>query len=514
MTRTISAESKALTQKLWSYCNVLRDDGLSYGDYLEQLTYLLFLKMAHERTQPPLSEESKIPEGVDWPSLEALAGPDLEAHYVKVLATLGSEPGLLGLIFRKAQNRISDPAKLRHLIVDLIGEETWSGLDADLKGDFYEDLLERTASDTKAGAGQYFTPRSVIKAMVDCVQPEPGQTMSDPACGTGGFLLAFYDYVIDNFELDRDQKRQLADDDIHGNEHVDNTARLCAMNLFLHGIGHLSRDETPAITVSDALAVEPNNKVDVVLANPPFGKHSSTVIDSEILVDEEGNSRARQTKGDLAISRPDFWVSTSNKQLNFVQHIRSMLKIGGTAAVVVPDNVLFEGSSSNSAGGKLRERLLYECNLHTILRLPTGIFYAQGVKANVIFFDRHAGSEEAATKETWVYDFRTNQHFTLKTKAMRREHLDGFVEAFKPGQRLSAREEVAGFKRYKFEEIAERPGYNLDLWADIADESIEDPALLPAPAVIAEEITERLAAALDASKELASSLASRDSFGE
>lgn len=507
MSKEMSAQSKALTQKLWGYCKVLLDDGLTYGDYLEQLTYLLFLKMAHERTEPPRNEDSGIPDGFGWPSLVGLSGPDLEKHYGEVLTKLASEPGLLGLIFRKSQNRVTDPAKLRHLVTNLIDSETWSGLDSDLAGDFYEDLLERTAAEGKAGAGQYFTPRPVIRAMVECLQPQPGQSMSDPACGTGGFLLAFYEYVLANHELDRDQKHQLADRDVRGNELVDNTARLCAMNLFLHGIGHLSEETAPAISVGDSLIAEPAEKVDIVLANPPFGTKSAMTVNSEIVLDKEGNPQAKSSKDDLTISRPDFWATTSNKQLNFVQHIRSMLKIGGVAAVVVPDNVLFEGSSPNSAGAKIRERLLHECDLHTILRLPTGIFYAQGVKANVIFFQRRAGSEEAATKEVWTYDFRTNRHFTLKTRAMKTGDLDEFIEAYKPGKPLSKRQETECFKRYTHEEIAKRPGYNLDLWADLVDDSYEDPALLPAPAVIAEEIALRLAAASTAAQELVASLA-------
>jgi type I restriction enzyme M protein len=502
----MSTHSKALTQKLWGYCKVLRDDGLTYGDYLEQLTYLLFLKMAHERTQAPFNEPSRIPEEYAWPSLVERSGPDLETHYATVLRELAAEPGLLGLIFRKAQNRVQDPAKLRHLIVNLIDQETWSGIDADLAGDFYEDLLERTAAEGKAGAGQYFTPRPVIRAMVECVQPQPGQTMSDPACGTGGFLLAFYEYVINSYPLDRDQKRQLADDDIHGNELVDNTARLCAMNLFLHGIGHLSREEEPAITVSDALVGEAAEKVDIVLANPPFGTQSAMTIDAEAVIDENGVAKTRQSKGDLTISRPDFWATTSNKQLNFVQHIRSMLKIGGTAAVVVPDNVLFEGSGENSAGAKIRERLLHECDVHTILRLPTGIFYAQGVKANVVFFTRHTASETPATRELWVYDFRTNQSFTLKTRPLKHDHLAAFVEAYKPGQPRSERVETDAFKKYTYEELAARLGFNLDLWAGLVDDSIEDASLLPPPAEIADEIVERLGSALVAAKELSKSL--------
>lgn len=510
MEKTMSAASQALTQKLWGYCKVLRDDGLTYGDYLEQLTYLLFLKMAYERTQPPLSEPSPLPDGYDWPSLVEKSGPELEAHYTVLLNELGKQPSLLGLIFRKAQNRIQDPAKLRHLVVNLIDQETWSGLDADLAGDFYEDLLERTAAEGKAGAGQYFTPRPVIRAMADCIQPKPGQSMSDPACGTGGFLLAFYEYVISNHKLDREEMRQLTERDIHGNELVDNTARLCAMNLFLHGIGQIEEDDgEPAISVSDALISEPAEKVDVVLANPPFGTQSAMTVDAEIFVDDKGVPRAKQTRGDLTISRPDFWATTSNKQLNFVQHIRSMLKIGGVAAIVVPDNVLFEGSNENAAGAKIRERLLHECDVHTLLRLPTGIFYAQGVKANVIFFQRHAASETPATKELWIYDLRTNEHFTLKTKQMRREHLDDFVTAYEPGAPISERIESDRFKRWTYEEIAERSGFNLDLWASVVDESIDDPSQLPPPAVLAEEMTERLTAALEQAKELMVSLAAR-----
>lgn len=500
--------AQALTQKLWGYCKVLRDDGLNYGDYLEQLTYLLFLKMAHERTQPPLSEPSHLPDGYDWPSLVEKSGPELEAHYTVTLGELAKQPGLLGLIFRKSQNRIQDPAKLRHLIVNLIDRETWSGLDTDLVGDFYEDLLARTAAEGKVGAGQYFTPRSVVSTMVECVRPQPGETMADPACGTGGFLLYFYDYVVSHHDLDRDQKHSLAEHDIHGVELVDNTARLCAMNLFLHGIGRLVDDEEPLVTVGDALVSELAEKVDIVVANPPFGTQSAMTIDHEVVLDDEGAPHTRQAKGDLTISRPDFWATTSNKQLNFLQHIRSMLKIGGRAAVVMPDNVLFDGTGASSAGAKIRERLLHECDLHTILRLPTGIFYSQGVKANVIFFTRRAASETPATRVLWVYDFRTNQHFTLKTKQMRRDHLDDFVAAFGVGE-PSARQETERFKRYTYEQLAERPGFNLDLWADVVDESIEDPALLPAPEVIAEEMTERLTAAFAAAQELAASLTAR-----
>ena len=226
-----------LVQRLWSYCNILRDDGLSYGDYLEQLTYLLFLKMADEQTKPPFSRSPIVPDELDWPSLLALDGDALEVHYRHVLTELGKGSGMLGVVFRKAQNRIQDPAKLRRLVVDLIDRETWLALDADVKGDAYEGLLEKNAEDVKSGAGQYFTPRALIRAIVEVMQPEPGTRVCDPACGTGGFLLAAHEWIARSYQLDPDQKRHLRFDALRGTEIVDNTARLCVMNLLLHGIG-------------------------------------------------------------------------------------------------------------------------------------------------------------------------------------------------------------------------------------------------------------------------------------
>jgi type I restriction enzyme M protein len=493
MERVMDAHSQRLVAKLWQYCDILRDDGLSYGDYVEQLTYLLFLKMAHERTQPPRNEPSRIPGDYDWPSLVAKDGPELEAHYRETLQRLGSEPGLLGLIFRKAQNRIQNPANLRHLIVNLIDKETWTGLDADLKGDVYEGLLEKNAADVKSGAGQYFTPRALIKAMVDVVQPNPDMRIADPACGTGGFLLAAHDYIVENHQLDRDQKRFLRDRAFNGVELVDNTARLCAMNLFLHGIGSREIDANPPIEVRDSLVTEPGEHVDMVLANPPFGKKSAMTM-----IGEDGE----ESREDIAISRPDFWVTTSNKQLNFIQHIRSMLKIGGSAAVVVPDNVLFE---ETAAGETIRRRLLHECDVHTILRLPSGIFYAQTVQANVIFFTRHAASSEPATREVWVYDFRTGQHFTLKTRQMTRDHLQDFVEKYKPGRRHE-REEAENFKRWTYDELGGRPYFSLDVWANVVDHSLDDPETLPPPAVLAEEIVATVSTALESFAAVAAEL--------
>ena len=400
-----------LVQRLWNYCNVLRDDGLSYGDYLEQLTYLLFLKMADEQTKPPFSAAPFIPEGLDWPSLLARDGDDLEVHYRHLLTELGRRPGMLGVVFRKAQNRIQDPAKLRRLIVDLIDRETWLTLDVDVKGDAYEGLLEKNAEDVKSGAGQYFTPRPLIRAIVEVMRPEPGMTVCDPACGTGGFLLAAHEWISRNYTyLDPDQKRHLRFDALEGWEIVDNTARLCVMNLLLHGIG--SEEADSPIHVDDALKADPGGRFEMVLTNPPFGRKSSMTV-----VNAEGENENEQ----LTIVRDDFWASTSNKQLNFVQHVKTLLAINGRAAVVVPDNVLFEGG----AGETVRRKLLQECDVHTLLRLPTGVFYAQGVKANVLFFERKPAAEAPWTRDLWVYDLRTNMHFTLKQNPLQFEHLAG-----------------------------------------------------------------------------------------
>lgn len=318
--------SNALVQKLWNYCNILRDDGLSYGDYVEQLTFLLFLKMADEQSNAPyLAEEkrrdaaSTIPKGMDWPSLLARDGDELEIHYRHTLEELGKRSGMLGVIFRKAQNKIQDPAKLRRLIVDLIDKEQWSSLSADVKGDAYEGLLQKNAEDVKGGAGQYFTPRALIAAIVDVVAPQPGQSICDPACGTGGFLLAAHDYLARHHALDRAQKKKLKSGTFFGIELVDSVTRLCAMNLLLHGIGSevdgQKMEDLPVVT-KDALAGK-HGEYEIVLANPPFGKKSSVTI-----VNEAGES----SKESHVINWDDFRATTSNKQLNFLQHIFTILK--------------------------------------------------------------------------------------------------------------------------------------------------------------------------------------------
>ena len=473
----MASESSALVQKLWNYCNVLRDDGVSYGDYVEQLTYLLFLKMADEHKKPPFNKPSTIPDEYSWETLASKDGDDLEIHYRHTLENLGKEAGLLGVIFRKSQNKIQDPAKLKRL-VDLIGKETWVGLDMDVKGEIYEGLLQKNAEDTKSGAGQYFTPRSLIQAMVEVTQPEPCQTIADPACGTGGFFLAERDYLVKNYKLDREQSVFLKEQTFSGTEIVDSAARLCAMNLYLHGIG---TDKSP-VSVADSLLSEPDDHYDLILTNPPFGKKSSyTVIN--------GDGKAEKDK--QTYERDDFRATTSNKQLNFLQHVRSMLKINGKAAVVVPDNVLFEGG----AGETIRRKLLAECEVHTLLRLPTGIFYAQGVKANVIFFERKAGREEPWTDTLWIYDLRTNIHFTLKENPLSLEDLKDFIKSYNPKNRHE-RKETERFKPFRYEDLIKRDKVSLDIFW-IKDESLEDTENLPEPDILAGEIAESLQTAIE-----------------
>ncbi len=498
-----AANSQQIVQKLWNYCNVLRDDGLSYGDYVEQLTYLLFLKMAHEQTQPPWNRPSPIPAKYAWPSLLKRSGDELEEHYRQLLQALAKEKGMLGIIFRKAQNKVQDPAKLERLIKDLIDREQWMVLDADVKGDAYEGLLEKNAQDTKGGAGQYFTPRPLIRAIVDVMRPAPGETICDPACGTGGFLLAAHDYIVrSNPNMDKGQKKKLKLDALHGVELVDAVTRLCAMNLLLHGIGPQGDEAEPPVKTDDSLRADPGDRFDIVLTNPPFGKKSSVMV-----VNAEGD----EEKQALSIYRDDFWATTSNKQLNFLQHVKTLLKINGRAAVVVPDNVLFEGG----AGETIRKKLLHECDVHTLLRLPTGIFYAQGVKANVLFFERKPASETPWTKTLWIYDLRTNMHFTLKTNTLKREALDEFVKNYNPQNRherkptFTADKNPQGrWRAFSYDELVARDKVSLDiLW--LKDDSLEDSANLPEPHIIAAEIAEDLEAAVEQFTLIANDLAAR-----
>lgn len=488
--RESQPSSSSIVQKFWNYCNVLRDDGVSYGDYVEQLTYLLFLKMADEQSKPPLNRASTIPVSLDWPSLVSRDGDALEIQYRHVLDGLGKETGTLGVIFRKAQNKIQDPAKLKRLL-DLINAETWIGLDIDIKGEIYEGLLQKNAEDIKTGAGQYFTPRPLIKAIVQVMQPQPGMTIYDPACGTGGFLLAAHDYLSENFLLDPDQKRFLKFSALKGKDIVDAVARLCLMNLHLHGIG----GEQNLIEVGDSLIADPGDRFDMVLTNPPFGKKSSITI---------ANGEGQEQKESLTYERSDFWATTSNKQLNFLQHVKSILKINGKAAVVVPDNVLFEGG----AGETVRRKLLHECDVHTLLRLPTGVFYAQGVKANVLFFDRKPARERPWTEKLWIYDLRTNKHFTLKTNPLTCKDLIDFVDCYNASN-IHDRKEAERFKPFNYEDLIKRDRANLDVQAWIKDESLEETENLPEPDVIADDIVTNLESALEQFRAIAEDLAEK-----
>ena len=491
-----------IVQKVWSFCNTLRDDGVGYGDYLEQLTYLLFLKMADEYSKPPHNRKLPIPKEFVWETLTAMKGAELEVHYINLLRELGKEKGILGQIFTKSQNKIQDPAKLSKLI-DLIDKENWVMMGVKDKGDIYEGLLEKNAEDTKSGAGQYFTPRALIRAMVECVQPQPKKTIADPACGTGGFFLAAYDYLVEKHELDKSQLKFLKYDTFFGNEIVAGTRRLALMNLFLHNIGDI--DSANFISPADALISAAPTTYDYILANPPFGKKSS-----QTFTNEEGE----QEKEDLTYNRQDFWATTSNKQLNFVQHIRTMLKTTGIAAVVVPDNVLFEGG----AGETVRKKLLEVTDLHTILRLPTGIFYANGVKANVIFFDNKPAGKETWTKEIWIYDYRTNIHHTLKRNPLAVEDLRDFITCYNPKNRHKRKETWSEiplpklgtgpdgrWRKYSIDEITSRDKISLDItW--LKDKSLADLDNLPDPDVIAGEIIENLEAGLQSFREIILSL--------
>ncbi|MEU5461645.1 N-6 DNA methylase [Streptomyces althioticus] len=488
------AETRQLVDKLWSYAGVLRDAGVGVLEYTEQLTYLLFLKMAHERANRALKPEQVVPEQYSWQRLLDADGAALEAEYTLILQGLGRQPGMLGTIFRKAENRVQDPAILKRLVHDLIDKETWSG-GGDINGDAYESLLSKGASDKGSGAGQYFTPRSIISAMVEVVKPTVEDSVIDPACGTGGFLLGAHAYASkDAAHMNPEQRAHLRSGFVHGVELVDGTARLGAMNLLLHGMGDAKGESL--IEVKDALVADPGKRWSVVLANPPFGTKSSITM-----VGADGKA-ARE---DREIERSDFTVTTSNKQLNFLQHIMTILDINGRAAVVLPDNVLFEGG----AGEALRRRLLKSFDLHTILRLPTGVFYAQGVKANVLFFDKKPASETPWTAETWVYDLRTNQHFTLKQNPLTRKHLDDFVACAKPGRPRKERVETERFKAFTYEELVGREKVNLDItW--LRDESLEALDNLPAPDVIAREIVEDLTAALEEFSAVADALEAKE----
>lgn len=462
-----------LVQKIWSFCDTLRDDGLGYNDYLEQLTYLLFLKMADENTS-----KYNLPEICDWSNLIANKGGSLLDKYEKILKTLAETGGMLKKIFSGAQNKIHDSVKL-HKLINLINEENWSSTGYDIKGEIYESLLQKNAENS--GAGQYFTPRSVIHAIIECIQPEPLETIADPSCGTGGFFLGALDY-LNKKELTKEELFFLQFDTFHGWEIEKATARLCLMNLYLHGVGDLKK--TPDIQVSDSLKADIVKKVKIVLANPPFGKSSSDIPTNDIkLAEKEGY-----------FLRKDFWVTTSNKQLAFLQHIVSMLQKDGRAAVVLPDNVLFEGG----AGEIIRRKLLEEVHLHTLLRLPTGIFYAQGVNANILFFEKQKPLKKLNSNEIWFYDYRTNVHHTPKKNPLTFDSLLPFVKCYKQSKRKETwgKDNPQGrWRKFNHDEILARDKVNFDiLW--LKDTTSIDFESLPEPDVLITEIIDNLESVL------------------
>lgn len=447
MAKETLQREQTLSQKVWQLATVLAGQGIGFTDYITQLTYLLFLKMDDENTET-FGEESAIPEGFRWKDLLALDGLALIKQYEDTLNILQKEDNLIGTIYTKAQNKIDKPVYLKKVIT-LIDEEKWLVMDGDVKGAIYESILEKNGQDKKSGAGQYFTPRSLIQAMVDITRPKIGETICDPACGTGGFLLAAYDYMKSQSQ-DKEKQDFLRNEALSG---VDNTAlvvTLASMNLYLHGIG---TNRSP-IVCRDSLEKAPESLVDVILANPPFGTRPA---------------------GSVEISRDDFYVDTKNNQLNFLQHIMVSLKQGGRAAVVLPDNVLFEGN----AGETVRKELLKNFNLHTILRLPTGIFYAQGVKANVLFF-----SKGTPTKDIWYFDYRTGVKHTLATNPMQRHHLDKFVECYcaddmgKRKETYNAENNPNGrWRKFTLKEVMARDKTSLDIsWIKQGDET-EDMSL-------------------------------------
>ncbi len=487
----MSEQTTTIISKVWGMCGPLRDDGVSYGDYLEQLTYLIFLKMSDEYAKPPYKRKTGIPEGYGWSDMNTLKGSELETKYKEILEKLAEQGGILSKIFKGATNKISNAAILSR-IVAMIDKEKWVSMSSDVKGEIYEGLLQKNAEDIKSGAGQYFTPRPLIKAMVKCIRPEPTKTIVDPCCGSGGFLLAAQDFIANTYTLDREQKEFMKAEAFRGNELVATTFKLCLMNLYLHNIGDIYGNIP--VTLGDALLMDSGERYDYVLTNPPFGKKSSITF-----TNEEGE----QEDEDLVYNRQDFWTTSSNKQLNFVQHINTILKATGKAAVVVPDNVLFEGG----AGEIVRRKLLETTDLHTILRLPTGIFYKPGVKANVIFFDKRPASPDIQTKEVWVYDFRTNVHFTLKKNPMTEADLVDFIKCYHPDNRYNryetwSEETPEGrFRRFSIDEIMQRDKLSLDIFW-LKDKSLADLEHLPPADELADDIIENLQSALESFKEL------------
>jgi len=453
--------------KLWGFCNTLRHDGIGYGDYIEQLTYLLFLKLAEEKGL-------SLPTGCTWQDLKAKSGTELLDTYSEVLRTLSRQRGMLGDIFAGSLSRFREPVNLKRLI-ELIDGIQWTAVDVDIKAAAYEGLLQKYAEEEK-GAGQYFTPREAIRCVVRCLKPDirekPDFTIHDPALGTAGFLIGAYEWMMgqtkEGASLSREDRERLQKRTFSGGEIVQETRRLGLMNLYLHEI-------EADVYYGDSLAEGPHTskRYDCVMTNPPFGMKGA---------------------GE-APNRDDFTIETSNKQLNFVQHVMTILKPSGRAAVVVPDNVLFE----EHAGKEIRKLLLADCEMHTVLRLPIGTFtpYSPGVKANVLFFQK--GSP---TRETWIYDLRNN----VEKVTIRHPLTSDYFKDFEACYNAQPRKESERFKRFTIDEVMGRD-YNLDIFW-LRDESLQDSALLPDPSELVSESISLLQTALDALDEVSSELAS------
>jgi type I restriction enzyme M protein len=480
-----------IVNKLWGFCHTLRHDGIDYGDYIEQLTYLLFLKMANER-EIDLSHAAwvnekgeKVVTDCSWPALRARSGTALLEHFTDVLRALGRQKGMLGDIFAQSMSRFTNPVNLKR-IVALIDEEEWTALDVDVKGAAFEGLLEKAASEGKKGAGQYFTPRVLIQSIVRVMRPDPrGKvdfTICDPACGTGGFLVCAYEWLVAEAKgvFDREDAKRIKTRTYFGQDLVPRPRRLALMNLYLHGV-------EPHIKLGDTIYEPPgSDRFDVVLTNPPFG-----------------------TKGaNQAPDREDFTIETSNKQLNFVQHVVNTLKPGGRAAMVLPDNCLFEGKA-----GEVFEILMQDCNLHTVLRLPRGTFtpYSQGVKANVIFFQKGL-----PTENVWIFDARSNvPGITKKDRPLSAHHFAEFDTAYgaDPNGRSPRTDtgETGRFRSFHISEIKARD-YKLDItW--LKDESLESGDELPEPQDLAAGAITELEAVVDDLREIVA-LIEREEGGE
>lgn len=497
-TLRVTMTNSDIVQKLWNLCDVLRDDGINYSDYVTELVLLLFIKMEYEQVQNNDSFGHKLPAGARWPDLAGKSGVNLLDHYRQMLLDLGKNPDpLIAAIYADAQTRLKEPRHLEQLIKSLDGID-WFSARQDGLGDLYEGLLEKNASETKSGAGQYFTPRPLIDSIIRCIKPQPGETIQDPAAGTAGFLIAADAYIKsqtdDHYDLDAKAQAFQRNRAFVGVELVPGTRRLALMNTLLHG---MEGDEEGVVRLGNALGQTGASlpKVDVILSNPPFGT----------------------AKGGGGPTRDDLTYRTSNKQLAFLQHIYRGLKPGGRAAVVLPDNVLFEAG----VGTDVRRDLMDKCNLHTILRLPTGIFYAQGVKTNVLFFQKgtveNPRQEEGCTKRVWLYDLRSNMPSFGKRTPFGSPHLKQFEEAYgdSPNGESPRAENVEGigknsrFRSFTRDYIRNERSDSLDIsW--LKDDSSLDAADLPAPEVLAGEAMAELTEALHELEELMKALGARD----